>query len=673
VSRSSLQWYANRLAGMSPVEVAWRAGNEVRQAGWSRRQVRPGQRVPASGTASVSRRFTAVLPPGAAQAVPAHARAAVVAAADDLLAGRWEVLGVTRTDLASPDWFLDPVTGRRAPSDRYAFRINHRSETETGNVKQVWELSRHQHLTVLAAAYFLTGRGAYAERVADQLRSWWRDNPFLSGIHWTSGIELGLRLISWTWIRRLLDAWPAVTELFDDNEIAVRQIYWHQQYLAAFRSRGSSANNHVIAEAAGLLVASCAFPWYPASTRWRRNAAAMLESELEANTFPSGVNRELASDYHAFVVELGLLAAVEAAAAGHALSDATGARLCRMVDAAAAIVDEQVRPPRQGDGDEGRGLVLQPSRPDDWRPVLSLGAAVFGPISWWPTTSADARSTLVSALARPPAAPDPRPQQRPSHFADAGITLLRTPVADGPEIWCRCDGGPHGYLSIAGHAHADALSVELRYGGVDVLVDPGTYCYHGDPEWRAYFRSTLAHNTVELAGRSQSLDAGPFIWRNHARCAVLDVDVENPAEEVHWAAQHDGYLSLEPPARHLRGVRLDNANRSLEITDRIEGGAGHPLRMTFHLGPHVRVDLRGAEARLRFEVDGAATTAVMRLPEELHWNVHRGEVDPVLGWVSPRFGRRVPASTLCGAGSAVPGRPLVTRISFPATATPGRP
>ena len=44
--------------------------------------------------------------------------------------------------------------------------------------------------------------------------------------------------------------------------LALRQIRWHQQYLAAFRSRGSSANNHVIAEAAGQLVASCAFPWF---------------------------------------------------------------------------------------------------------------------------------------------------------------------------------------------------------------------------------------------------------------------------------------------------------------------------------------------------------------------------------------------------------------------------
>ena len=93
------------------------------------------------------------------------------------------------------------MTGRRAPDRRLAFRIHHRDEAETGNIKQVWELSRHHHLTQLAAAWYLTHDDTYAERVADHLNDWWRTNPFLSGVHWASGIELGTRLISWAWIR----------------------------------------------------------------------------------------------------------------------------------------------------------------------------------------------------------------------------------------------------------------------------------------------------------------------------------------------------------------------------------------------------------------------------------------------------------------------------------------
>ena len=45
---------------------------------------------------------------------------------------------------------------------------------------------------------------------------------------------------------------------------------------------------------------------------------ALLERELIRNTFPSGIGRELASDYQCFIAELGFVAAVEAEASGPA-------------------------------------------------------------------------------------------------------------------------------------------------------------------------------------------------------------------------------------------------------------------------------------------------------------------------------------------------------------------
>ena len=128
------------------------------------------------------------------------------------------------------------------------------------------------------------------------------------------------------------------------------------------------------------------------------------------------------------------------------------------------------------------------------------------------------------------------------------MVLLRSRPEDGPEIWCRCDGGPHGFLSIAAHAHADALSVEVRHDGIDILADPGTYCYHGEPEWRQWFRSTAAHNTLEISRVSQSESGGPFLWTTHARATTLAFDLaERPVQT--WSAEHDGYRRLAPPSR----------------------------------------------------------------------------------------------------------------------------
>ena len=141
-STSGLGWYARRAARMSPAEMAWRARDQALQAAWSPRQVKRGQLGTGTSPPSGPGRFTATLPPDTAARVPEQAKTAVREAADRLMRGEWEVLGVVRTDLVQPDWFHDPVTGRRSSPDRYAFRIDHRSEEENGNIKQIWEISR---------------------------------------------------------------------------------------------------------------------------------------------------------------------------------------------------------------------------------------------------------------------------------------------------------------------------------------------------------------------------------------------------------------------------------------------------------------------------------------------------------------------------------------------------
>ncbi|MFC9428060.1 alginate lyase family protein [Streptomyces sp. NPDC056987] len=646
---------------MGPREVAGRAGDAARRRRW--RSALP------ECPEVTGARFTAVLPAGTIAAVAPDAAKRLVADADRLMAGHGGYFGVDRDDLADPDWSYDPRTGRRAPWD-HAFDVPYRDEDAVGDIKQIWELSRHQYLTVLAAAYALTGDERYAERVAAHLRSWWAANAPLRGVHWTSGIELGIRLLSWVWIRRLLDGWPGATGLFEGNPVALRQIWHHQRWLAAFPSRGSSANNHVIAEAAGQTAAACAFGWFPASARWRADALRSLERQLRSNTFGSGLNRELATEYHGLVLELGLAAVAEADGAGVPVPASVREVLLRMTDALAAVVDGHLRPPRQGDADDGHGLVLDGADTDRWASLLATGDAVFGRLAWWPAvTGTDVRTPLLAALIRPYAGNGTaspaisRPARRPAHFADAGMTILRGPA----EIWCRCDGGPHGFLSIAAHAHADALSVEVRHDGVDVLADPGTYCYHGQPAWRRYFRSTLGHNTLRLDGADQSVSGGPFLWTRQARSRVLVADPSGASGEsgesgggtARWCAEHDGYGR----SVHRRRVELTAASRELRVVDEVRGPR-RAAQLAFHLGPAITAELAGNRAALTWTRDGEDRSATLDLPGELSWRAHRGESEPPLGWYSAGFGRKEPATTLIGTGFTGGAREFTTVLKF---------
>ncbi|WKU49000.1 alginate lyase family protein [Streptomyces sp. VNUA116] len=651
VGSGSPGWYLRRLSRMGPREVGGRAGDAVRRRRW--RSARP------DFPAVTGARFTAVLPAGTTAAVPPDAAKRLIAEADRLMEGRAGYFGVDRDDLTDPDWWYDPKTGRRAPWG-YAFDVPYRNEDAVGDIKQIWELSRHQYLTVLAAAYAVSGNERYAERVAEHLRSWWAANPPLRGVHWISGIELGIRLLSWVWIRRLLDGWPGAAGLFEDNPVALKQIWHHQRWLAAFPSRGSSANNHVIAEAAGQFAAACAFGWFPSSARWRAGALRSLERHLRGNTFASGLNRELATEYHGLVLELGLAAVAEADAAGVQVPSSIRLVLLRMTDALAAVVDGRLRPPRQGDADDGHGLVVDGAGTDRWASLLATGDAVFGRLAWWPAvTGTDVRTPLLAALIRPypkkgTAPALSRPARRPGHFPDAGMTILRGPE----EIWCRCDGGPHGFLSIAAHAHADALSVEVRHDGVDVLADPGTYCYHGQPEWRQYFRSTLGHNTLQLDGGDQSVSGGPFLWTRHARSRVLVADASEGGP-ARWCAEHDGYQG----SVHRRRVELAAASRELRVVDEVSGPR-RAVRLAFHLGPAITADLAGNRAVLTWNRDGEDRSAELGLPGELSWRAHRGETDPPLGWYSAGFGRKEPATTLVGTGFADGAQGFTTVLRF---------
>ena len=314
---------------------------------------------------------------------------------------------------------------------------------------------------------------------------------------------------------------------------------------------------------------------------------------------------------------------------------------------------------------DGTGLLLDGPDYQRWHSLLATGDALFGALPWWPQFSQeDVRTGFWAAQAMRIDVAGERPTYRPSLFRDAGMVILRHRSGKRDEIWCRCDHGAQGYLSIAAHGHADALSIEVRHGGVDILADPGTYCYQREPEYRAYFRSTMGHNTLELAHSDQAVSGGPFMWTRHARATLVGLSGEDEGAAAEWVASHDGYTRLKPPAVHRRAVRLDRQAGRLVVEDVVDCAGEHPCRLAFHLGPTVRCRLEGEEARLSWAVEDRAVSAILRLPRQLSWGAVCGAETPPAGWYALAFDRKVPTVTLIGHGSAGRGAPIVTVLEF---------
>ena len=168
VSRPGLGWYIRRLRRMSLTEVVYRAVDAGRRRAWARRQVRPGA-TPAAAAGAAGRARVRLAAAASARArvstrgrMPRWSRPPTRS-----WPGTWTVFGVRRAPTApTRTGSYDPLTGRRAPDRELAFRIHHRDEAEPGNIKQVWEMSRHHHITVLAAAWWLTQDERYAEAAA---------------------------------------------------------------------------------------------------------------------------------------------------------------------------------------------------------------------------------------------------------------------------------------------------------------------------------------------------------------------------------------------------------------------------------------------------------------------------------------------------------------------------
>lgn len=658
-----LGWYLRRLRRMGMAEIAWRATVLLRQQAWRRWRGAAWPMPPARPCWRGG-----ILPTGAAG--DAAARQALARQAEAVLAGTWPTLAAS-ADVAGndPAWHRDPLTGRCAPAGLFAFDVPYRDEAAVGNVKHLWELSRLHHVTLLGAAFHQDGDARHAERAVAHLRSWWRANPPLCGVHWVSGIELGLRLIGWIWTRRLLQDWPGAAAAFENDSSFQRQLHAYQSWLSAFRSRGSSANNHLIAELCGLLAASLAFPLFVESERWARDAARALEAEAARQTFPDGMNRELAGAYHVFVLELLLVAGCEADAAGAPLSEAFWQRLAAMADALAATVDARLLPSRQGDSDDGRVLVLDaPDRPAA-SVVLDACAQLLGAAPWWPEIrGGSVTAALLTQVGRQRRITGGRSKTRPHLFPQAGITILRHAPGDAEEIWCRFDHGLHGFLATAAHAHADALSFELRLGGQEILIDPGTYCYHGEPAWRDRFRATIAHNALELGGRSQAEPAGPFLWQAHPAATLLSAEGLEGGPRASVEAYHDAYRALG--AQHRRRLTLDRAARQIEVLDVVEAPGPLPARLAFHLHPDIDCMLDGHVATLSWASANGPRQARLDLPAALRWTAGRGEDAPAGGWYSPRFGLRQPTTTLLGIGRLRPGQALRSVLALPPPAAP---
>jgi hypothetical protein len=567
---------------------------------------------------------------------------ALIGAADRLCTGERSYFGYPSTNIGTfVDWSYDPLSDYRWPAIA-SRRIDHRAAGS--DPKWIWELNRLQHLPVLSQAWLFTGESRYAELAFAHLDSWLVQNPFGSGIAWRGAFEAGIRAISIAVALQGLKDSPALTE--EGFRRAVRALDASARYCWQGRSRFSSANNHLVGELAGLVTVHLLFPELAGPASWSTRAVGMLAEEADRQILPDGAGAEQSISYQMFTAELLSIVAVLVRLRGERVPFQLSGALDRSSRYLASLVGNDDPDPRYGDDDDGFALRLgvQPKR--TVREHLGITAAAVGNVG------SKAHPTLETAwyAASLGTSPDePREVVSPDveagvYAKDGGLVVLRS-----GRRRLTMDVGPLGYLSIAAHGHADALAVTLSSEGRDLIVDPGTASYYGNPTWRSVHRSTRAHPTVCVDGTDQSVIGGPFLWSRHADIKVRSVDLDRGIID----AEHHGYLRLDDPVVHRRWLIAPHGLATVVVVDLIDGQADHEVTVSWPLHPELDVTPTG-DGHLVTRDDEPVLQLCYAATASIEMQRVKGDTGTNLGWFSDRLESRIP-SWLVGARSKVPG------------------
>ena len=574
--------------------------------------------------------------------------AATIAAADDILAHRFNLLGsgpfVPRDANRSPnpsgyqpiDWDLDPVRGLSFPRG-----IHHKEwdaptvRPSTADIKYPWELAQCQHWPVLGQAWLLTGDRRYALEIQNELEDFVAANPAGFGVNWVCTMDVALRALNWAIALQIVRDCLALDEAFWRRAYA--HLYEHAAFIFAnLENKYETTSNHFLSNVVGLFYLSAVFREFDGGRVWNEFCRDSLEREMVVQVLRDGADYESSVAYHRFVLELFLGAARLADWRGEPLSVAYRAKLTKMVDFLAGVLRPDGLMPQIGDADDGRLHILSGYgswKPQDARHIFAPAALLLseprwlnhcGPVGAWEAAWWGFDISRVIFHDGPP--PDIA-----LLFPDAGLAIARK-----GGTYLAVTNGVVGTNGFGNHKHNDQLGFEFHAGGQPLFVDPGSFVYTSDPDARNLFRGTGYHNTVMVDRAEQNELRPDWLFRLFETAHAEHIWFKSEGATVEYCGRHVGYTRLTTPLVHERAFSVSLDVGALRIIDRLEGSGPHELVWHFHLAPGIAVTQESDE-RVLLEIAG--DQYAMDAPTGL-----RARTYPA--WYSPSYGVRIRCTAL---------------------------
>jgi hypothetical protein len=615
------------------------------------------RRLDASLKAEVARaqsRFRSVLDLPTAAALRAGlslaARAALLREANAVVNGKVRILGKDVVDLGLATrkplrhWTAYELDGALLSP----FLKRH------ADIKYVWEPARFGWAYALGRAYHLTRGEKYADAFWSHFERFDRSNPAFMGPHWMNGQEVAIRLMALSWCAHVFRDARASTS----GRLArlTRSVAEHAVRIPPTLTYARSQNNnHLITESTALYLAGAALD-HP---RWRRLGWRWLNHALQRQIGPAGEYIQQSTNYHRLMLQSVLLADTVRRFRGELWPAKTQRALARSSHWLFSMLDPvSGGVPNLGANDGALILPLSSSRFDDYRPTVQAAARAFLRTAL-PAGDWDELSVWLGL---------------PESAQTADASAYAAEHLRGPNSWAFL----HASSFRSRLCHMDQLHLDLWWRGRNVAVDPGTYLYNALPPWDNSLVTSRVHNCVTVDGRESMTRGGRFLVLDWFPADARRSLATDSSALGRVTASHSGYDHM--------GIRCHRSVAALErgrwlVQDDVRFMRPQPHSIRLHwllLDGEWRLQQRGPETRLRLKVPGgsigilitvsgqAASPPLLTLIRAGKLLQGAGQALPYEGWVSPTYGRLLPALSLALEVQSSHSLSFTTEFTLPA-------
>ena len=465
-------------------------------------------------------------------------------------------------DLTKPINWLKDYKNQIESKIMYYGKIDRQNFNIVGDIKYVCEPSRFYFLPFLAFKAIQTKDNKFLKIIKTILKDWTNQNPYLKSIHWTSGIEVGIRSVNLTYTHLVLKSSGLLSE--EINTLIKVLILQGYHFLKNHLSLYSSANNHLVAELTGLVTISSYFN----NNEVKRNKKKWqdkLYREVLNQINKDGVNMELSTHYHAEVTDHFFNALIFIKQSGYSIPQPILNRFKLMFN----FLDHvEYNGSKTQFGDNDEGYLIYPYLESSFSIYQSLlrSAQIAFKLQCATITNTpfDLRNYLMFGDQIFSPSISFTKKAHPNHiFKESGYAFI---YDHENQVKVSFDFGKIGDNLMAAHGHSDILHFNFEKNGKSIISDSGTYQYHTKYNlWREYFRGITAHNTISINKKNHAESLTRMSWSKQPLTKLVDYKLNGI--EIYIEAETNAFKELG--VIHNRKVILNKQDRQVVIEDKL--------------------------------------------------------------------------------------------------------